>query len=225
MVDGQWLQALMGRCQVLAGRFPDVPASAVILEMQSLVAGLPPDQTKAEQFIASGVLSRSLSRIVHAAGLGDRIEIAHAFQRLAASEDWCAEWLRVTASCAALPNTPMFPRRVIDPRVLRMLELLDTRFTDPTLDVSALAEAVNLSPSHAIRILKQHSGDGFVAHLSHRRVSAARRLLATTTLSIKEVAAAAGYNHASEFSRQFKLSCRMTPATFRANHRARSSSM
>jgi AraC-like DNA-binding protein len=96
-----------------------------------------------------------------------------------------------------------------------MLRMLDAEFADATFGVAELARAARVSASHAVRTLKTSTGLGVVGHLRQRRVALARHLLETTSFSIKEVAAAAGYNNASHFCRQFKHVCGCTPFAYR----------
>ena len=99
---------LFDRCQVLAGRFGDLSASALLSEMEGLVVALPASLNRPEQVMIGGVLVHLLARLVRAAGIDGRADIAGAFVNLADAatmESWRTEWFRTTACCAAaLPS-------------------------------------------------------------------------------------------------------------------------
>jgi AraC-like DNA-binding protein len=162
-----------------------------------------------------------LLRLVRGAGIDGRAEVAKAFLNLVDAgptmEHWRLQWLRTTKCCAAaLPHeVETHELQIIDIRVTRMLRLVHTRYVDSTLTMRQLAQAVNLCPSRAARMLKQQTGWGFPTHLHRCRILLARRLLLEAGLSIKEIAAAVGYAYASQFSRHFKVACGVTPLAFR----------
>jgi transcriptional regulator GlxA family with amidase domain len=104
---------------------------------------------------------------------------------------------------------------VNDGRVERALQIIDARYREPRLTISEVAAQTRLSRWHVSRLLKRHTGRGFVAHILHRRVDAAKQLLIDTSLSVKEIAAAVGFGNPCQFSRQFKQLCGIPPVTFR----------
>jgi AraC-like DNA-binding protein len=220
MSETPWLQVLMNRCQIVAGRVCDLPPHVVIWEMQALVADFPSTLNEPEQLVADGVLSRFLLGMARTAGLDYRAEVAAVVLTLHARppvDGWRERWARVTASCAELFESERVRESLasVTPRVALMLRILDAQFADSSFGVAELACAARMSPSHAVRILKTSTGFGVVGHLRQRRVALARRLLETTSFSMKEVAAAAGYSNTSHFCRQFKLICGCTPVAYR----------
>jgi AraC-like DNA-binding protein len=215
-----WLMCL-DRLQVLAGRFGHAPLSALAFEMNRIVAELSPSLSQREHVVVANVMANQLARLVRLASLDDRPEVLLGFLNLSdtcgAMDHWRPRWLRLTACCVALlQSDDTLPARSGDARVTQILDDLQSRSADPSLTLSDLARLVHLSPSHAVRLLKRHTGSGFLAHLHRRRVTAARRLLIETALSVKEVAASVGYAHPSQLSRQFKRAYGNTPRTFRA---------
>ena len=210
----------MNRLQVLAGRLCDDPPGVVIHALQTLVADLPPALNQPEQVIASSVLSRSLVQIARKGGLDDHTQIVAAVATFSArdpADDWRAACALAAARCAGLfvEAPPLGPRTAGSPKVALMLSTLDAHFRNPEFGAQDLARAVDLSASHALRLLKRVTGAGLVEHVRRRRIACARRLLATTSLGIKEVAAAAGYTNASHFARQFKDVCGVTARGYR----------
>jgi AraC family transcriptional regulator of arabinose operon len=109
-------------------------------------------------------------------------------------------------------------------RLSNALELIHASHTDPTLTLKGIADRCDISPAHFSRRFKQRTGMGFTSYVRALRVATAKRLLATTTLSVKEVAAAVGYSSPNLLDRNFRLVCRVTPTGFRADHVARHTS-
>jgi AraC-like DNA-binding protein len=220
--DHRWMETLMGDCQRLAGRFSDTSVAILMAEINRLVANLPSSLSQTERLIIGGVLSQFLAHFVRQAGIDNRADLGQmllAFADAGATFDsWRTRWFEVADCCVAAfgdkADTP--PIQVIDARVTRMRRSVEARYADPGLNAREMAKTVSLSPCHASRMLKQQTGFGFVAHLHRCRIAVARDLLTDSALSIKEIAAAVGYAHPSQLSRQFKLACRVTPLAFRA---------
>jgi AraC-like DNA-binding protein len=96
------------------------------------------------------------------------------------------------------------------------MRAIENRYVEPTLQVSTVAQDLGVSTEHLCRVLKRHTGLTFVTLLRGTRVRAACRLLQTTTLSMKEIAARAGFSSASRFNRDFKTVCGVSPSEYRA---------
>lgn len=104
----------------------------------------------------------------------------------------------------------------ISPQVVRTMDAIEHRYVEPTLNVGSLARDLGVSTEHLCRMLKRHTGVTFVTLLRRTRVRAACKLLHTTTLSMKEIAARAGFSSASRFDRDFKTVCGVSPSEYRA---------
>jgi len=63
-------------------------------------------------------------------------------------------------------------------------------------------------------VLRQ-TGLSFGKHLQLARMKTAAQLLESTTLTVKEVSSASGYEHVSSFDRQFRRQFAVTPGVFR----------
>jgi AraC-like DNA-binding protein len=83
-------------------------------------------------------------------------------------------------------------------------------------DFAREAEKCGITLRHWNRLFTATSG-GMAPHrfLAQCRLRRARELLSSGPLTIKEIAALAGFEGASEFSRFFKKMCGMTPGEFR----------
>jgi transcriptional regulator GlxA family with amidase domain len=88
------------------------------------------------------------------------------------------------------------------------------------LQVSTLAAMVNISPSHFFALFKRHTGRAPMDYFTRLRMERARRLLDTTSSSVKEVAAALGYDDPFYFSRVFKSVNQVAPSNYRIKPKA-----
>jgi len=107
------------------------------------------------------------------------------------------------------------PAPPVDRRVRQALARLEELHARPALKLGDVAAHLRLSRYHLGRILMTHTGLGFRDHLREARVRNASRLLATTSLEIKEIAAAVGYTQAAQFCRHFKRVAGVSPGAFR----------
>jgi AraC-like DNA-binding protein len=83
------------------------------------------------------------------------------------------------------------------------------------LQVPKLAAMVNVSPSHFFALFKRHTGFSPIDFFIRLRMSRARELLDHTSSSVKEVAAALGYDDPFYFSRVFKAVYAISPGLYR----------
>jgi AraC-like DNA-binding protein len=86
---------------------------------------------------------------------------------------------------------------------------------DRPLQVAALAAKASISPSHYFVLFKRQTGHAPIDYFTHLRMQYACRLLDSTSSSVKEVAAALGYNDPFYFSRVFKSVSRIAPSQYR----------
>ena len=100
-------------------------------------------------------------------------------------------------------------------QVARAKEYVSEHFHEPLL-LSDVAQSLYLSTAYFSRLFKEKAGMTFSDYLAQVRIDHARRLLATTDLSIAEVAAAIGYQEANSFSRLFKTRTGASPSDYRA---------
>jgi AraC-like DNA-binding protein len=84
------------------------------------------------------------------------------------------------------------------------------------LHVATLAAAVNVSPSHYSALFKRWTGCPPIDYFIHLRMQQACRLFDSTSLNVKEVAAALGYDDPFYFSRTFKAINQVAPSEYRA---------
>src|SRR5579862_6436205 len=100
--------------------------------------------------------------------------------------------------------------RKIEQSISYMLEHLNQ-----PLQVATLAAAVNFSPSHYSALFKRWMGCPPIDYFIHLRMQQACRLFESTSLNVKEVAAALGYDDPFYFSRVFKSVNQLAPSEYR----------
>ena len=81
--------------------------------------------------------------------------------------------------------------------------------------VDEIAAKVNLSPSYFQRLYKELFGVSCYEDMLSARIKAAGYYLKNTSMSVKEIAAACGYENDVCFMRRFRLRTGMTPTEYR----------
>ena len=99
----------------------------------------------------------------------------------------------------------------------RIREILDIIESQSPQKISQLALEVNLSESRLQHLFKQETGVRLGRLLTEQRLQKAAELLVRTHMRIKEIAAVAGYEHASSFSRAFEQRFAQSPQVYRRN--------
>ncbi|HYL75588.1 MAG TPA: helix-turn-helix transcriptional regulator [Bryobacteraceae bacterium] len=113
---------------------------------------------------------------------------------------------------SAVASLLALARSLQDRRLRKVVEMIQSESLDTVHD---LAVEVNLSPSHLQHLFKEQTGVCITQLLSEQRLRKAARLLQTSDLSVKEIAFAAGYEHASSFVRAFHRRFAQTPRDYR----------
>jgi AraC-like DNA-binding protein len=94
------------------------------------------------------------------------------------------------------------------------IEFMRSHLNQP-LQVSKLAAVASISSSHFFAMFKRLTGRAPIEFFIGLRMRRACDLLDETSLSVKEVAAALGYDDQFYFSRVFKLATQMPPTQYR----------
>ena len=89
------------------------------------------------------------------------------------------------------------------------------------IGLNDVAAAAGLSRSGMTRRFKEVMGCSILAEIDRTRLRHARKLLATTDLPLKHVAALSGFRYLSYFSRRFHKMSGMTPNEFRRRNQVR----
>lgn len=99
-------------------------------------------------------------------------------------------------------------------RIGRSIAYMVEHLNQP-LQVSTLAAQASVSPSHYFALFKRHMGTAPIDYFIRLRMNHARELLDSTRSSVKEIAAAMGYDDPFYFSRVFKSVHSIAPAEYR----------
>lgn len=102
-----------------------------------------------------------------------------------------------------------------DRDVAMALRTMRDRLSDPSLDVTQLANALSISRSTLQRKFRRAIGRSPGQELARLRIERARELVTTTTLSFKQIAMQCGYGALNRMYDAFKRSLRTTPSRLR----------
>ncbi|MBI2512018.1 MAG: AraC family transcriptional regulator [Opitutae bacterium] len=101
-------------------------------------------------------------------------------------------------------------------RVFRCQWLMRNNLHDPELSVESLAAELRCSPSHLSKLFHRETGERIVEYLTRIRLANAVDAVRHTPLSVKEIAAACGFNDPNYFTRVFRKATGRSPVQFRA---------
>ncbi|HHY86373.1 MAG TPA: AraC family transcriptional regulator [Verrucomicrobia bacterium] len=103
-------------------------------------------------------------------------------------------------------------------RINQSIAYMNQHLNKP-LQVAALAALANMSPSHYTALFKRQTGCAPIDYFIRLKMRRACHLLDETALSVKEIAAALGYDDPFYFSRMFKAVNDVAPSDYRALRR------
>ena len=110
-------------------------------------------------------------------------------------------------------DTPEKPTEDILP-LLNACGFISEHFTEQ-ITLNQVAEHVGLSKYYFERLFKQFTDMTFYQYLIQKRISFAQELLVNHTLSVTEIALAAGFSSSSAFARAFHQATGYAPSEFR----------
>ena len=217
--DNSWWICLFRRCQALAGRADDPLTPTTLDQIRLLVEDIPRGGLPISQFLIRTTIAGVLLRCIRGTAVDVRADLTSVLLEFTAG---CSDFDGFRLECLALIDRcerALDRRRAAsaDDAVHRVLGVIEARYREATLSLRTVSAEVQLSISHLSRLLNRDLGCSFRAHLNQLRVSHAQRLLLTSTLSIKEVAATVGYRNTSQLDRHLREVCGTTPASYRRN--------
>jgi len=121
----------------------------------------------------------------------------------------------MSISAAVMESSDRLPAPTMNPRVAAVLEYVEENHSRSSCRLETVAQTLRVSRSYLSRLVLRETGRTFNRHLQLARMNTAARLLQTSSLSVKEISAATGYEHVPSFDRQFRKHFRMTPGEFR----------
>lgn len=86
------------------------------------------------------------------------------------------------------------------------------------LSLEALADQARMSPFHFSRQFKRYAGVSPHTYLVNARINTARFYLASSDLTVKEIAFSCGFSSVSSFCTSFKKNVGITPLDYRSAH-------
>lgn len=111
-------------------------------------------------------------------------------------------------------HDPRAPAIIADGRLARVVEYMTVNI-GRTMPLGDLAREAGISVHHFGRRFREQTGLTPHAYLVSLRMTAARRLLRTTHLSVAEIATACGYARPAAFSAAFRRQVGQTPQAYR----------
>ncbi len=87
------------------------------------------------------------------------------------------------------------------------------------MSLSEIGEEYHISSSHLSHIFKEITGYSTIDYLISCRLSAAKRMLSSTDINIREIIFQCGFSDESNFSRMFKEKVGITPSEFRKRYK------
>lgn len=118
----------------------------------------------------------------------------------------------------SLPPESAFRDHYMTDTVRRVQEYMVSHLSDP-LTIDQLSARFRISPTALKDSFRQTYGRPIHQYLLEKRVQRAAELLHQSPLSIVDIAAAVGYNSASQFGVAFKRRYQLTPSQFRRQAR------
>lgn len=101
----------------------------------------------------------------------------------------------------------------------RIIEYIDTHFTDHNLSLDTISCEFEISPSHVSRSFKDKTGINFVQYIWQKRLDRMIHQLKTTDTPLKDLIQEVGYLDTPNFIRKFKKETGLTPGQYRKQHR------
>ena len=98
----------------------------------------------------------------------------------------------------------------------RIRQILRAIAADPSRDIAALAQTLNLSSSRLSHLFKLETSCSLHAYLVDCRLETAALVLRTSETSVKEISYNVGYKHPPSFVRAFRNKFGCSPGEYRA---------
>lgn len=218
---GRELHSLIERVQAVVGLFEIDGPKTTAQRLLTLEAVIPTPTTQPYALVLRSVLVMQLLRFAQCCGSRAVAAIAESMGRIYSAEDAGVRQAyrsAVLQIIGVLQGDPIgFAAAVCsEPRVDAALAQIRRRATMPAaLRLDDVARHCNVSKWHLERLLKRFTGLTFKEHVRIVRMAAARELLRSSNLTMKEIAARTGYLYETEFGRDFKSHFGVTPTAWR----------
>jgi AraC-like DNA-binding protein len=121
----------------------------------------------------------------------------------------------MSTPASVIQPSERLPEPAINARVAAVLEYVEEHHSRSSCRLEEVARTLRVSRSYLSRLVLRETNVTFNRHLQLARMNTAARLLQSSSLSVKEISAATGYEHVPSFDRQFRKHFHMTPGEFR----------
>lgn len=107
------------------------------------------------------------------------------------------------------------PPEEYDERVATLIiEYLKAHVTEK-INISDICKTLHYNKSYLFKQFKKATNSGVMAYFTHLKLSEAKKMLKTTSLSVAEIASALSFDSANYFSKVFKKEIGMTPSEYK----------
>ena len=96
-----------------------------------------------------------------------------------------------------------------------ILTYIEAHYRDVDIGQTGVADIFKMSSYMLSKMFKKQVGVGFTEYINSKRIEYSKELLLTTTFSVRDVSAMAGFSSDAYFCRVFKAAVGVPPATFR----------
>lgn len=93
-------------------------------------------------------------------------------------------------------------------------EYIETHFTDSSMNISTIADAIGKKSRHISRVFKEETQEGILDYINNLRISKAKLLLRTEKYSLEEISNMVGYASYKTFRRIFVKVTGVTPGKY-----------
>lgn len=121
-----------------------------------------------------------------------------------------------TTDRRAHTSTSWWPNNGME-HVVEMARFVTTNFRSQ-ISVADVAEATHLNPNYAMALFREGVGTTLGAYISRCRITEAQRLLLATTMTMTQIATAAGFGSQSSFYAHFARVCGVSPNAYRRSN-------
>jgi two-component system, response regulator YesN len=127
------------------------------------------------------------------------------------TEDCCYEVAEIAMEYFSKTDNTGDPKETIPNRTISWLQL----HYHENINLHTIARGIGASVSSIVHQINRTSGKTYKGILGEIRTAEAKKLLATTSLELTEVALRCGFYDQSHFTKVFKKAANMTPGQFR----------
>jgi AraC-like DNA-binding protein len=128
------------------------------------------------------------------------------------------------------PDGPVRPatmtpkhRQPDHPQIVAAMRYIEEHLSDPRLTVGNIARELKIDPNYLSHLYVEQVGQRMSRCITKQRINLAKRLLAKTHLSIKEVSRQCGFANPNWFSYVFRIHAGNAPGAFRKRARQKAS--